>query len=442
MKQLFKNPSAKMAAIIGGLGGFLLGYNTAVISGVLLVISENFALNTARQSTVVSLLLLGALIGSVVAGFVADKIGRKKSLLITMALYFAGALVLVLANNYYVFSFGRFITGLGVGAGAFIIPLYLSEIAPPKTRGALVLINQLSLASGILMAYVLNYVFDVNLNYRYVFAFSCGFAALVAALILQLPESPSWLLAMMKRKEARVILRQIRPSEDADKIITQVEKHLMNANKDYFMKKIIVPSVIAGLAISFIHQITGFSSIIYYAPKILQTSGFYLISSATEATIAIGVMNLVCTAIASFLVDKLGRKPLLFFGLAGMSLMLLILSISNFLQLALLPAISIVSLVLYVGFFALSLGSIAFLIISEIFPLAIRGKIMALCVFVNFLTNTIVSWLFLALFDGAKPQVCFLVFAILSMASIYYIWKYVPETKEKNLEDIEKFWKK
>ena len=442
MKQLLKQPNAKMAAGIGGLGGFLLGYNTAVISGVLLVLTETFGLNTARQANLVSILLLGALIGAVAAGFVADKIGRKKTLLLTMGVYFIGGLILTISHAYWLFSLGRFITGVAVGLGAFIIPLYLSEIAPPKTRGALVTINQISVAVGILFAYLLNAIFDVNLNFRLVFAFACFFALIEAGLVWFLPESPSWLLAMMQRKEARAVLRQVRPSEDADKIIAQIEKHLMNASKDYFMKKIIVPSVIAGLALSFIQQMSGINSIIYYAPTILKKAGFFLISSATEATVAIGLINLVCVAVATYLVDKVGRKPLLMIGLSGMGLMLLVLSLSNFLKFAHLGAISLIGLMLYVGFFALSLGPVVWLLISEIFPLAVRGKVMALAVFVNFLTNYLVSFIFLSLFEKVSPAVCFITFSVLTFASIYYVFRFVPETKEKTLEDIEKFWKK
>ena len=159
MKQLLKNPNAKIAAGIGGLGGFLLGYNTAVISGVLLVLTENFALNTAKQANLVSILLFGALIGAIAAGFIADKIGRKKTLFITMGIYFVSALALTISHEYWLFAIGRFLTGIGVGLGAFSIPLYLSEIAPPKTRGALVTINQVSVAFGIFIAYLLNHLF-------------------------------------------------------------------------------------------------------------------------------------------------------------------------------------------------------------------------------------------------------------------------------------------
>lgn len=441
MKQLLKNPNAKIAAGIGGLGGFLLGYNTAVISGVLLVLTENFALNTAKQANLVSILLFGALIGAIAAGFVADKIGRKKTLFITMGIYFISALALTVSHEYWLFALGRFLSGIGVGLGAFSIPLYLSEIAPPKTRGALVTINQVSVAFGIFIAYLLNHLFDTSLNWRLVFAFASVFSLIEAGLIYFLPESPSWLLAMARRKEARAVLRQVRPNEDADKVVAQIEKHLMNAQKEYYMKKIIVPSVIAGLILSFIQQVSGINSILYYAPTILQKAGFFLISSATQATVAIGLVYLLATIGAFFAVDKVGRKPLLMIGLGGMSCMLLLLSLTNFLGLKALGAISLLSLMIYVGLFAISLGPVIWLLISEIFPLAIRGKVLALCVFVNFLTNYFVSLAFLPLFEKVSPAVCFLVFAVFCGASIYYVFRFVPETKEKTLEDIEKFWK-
>ena len=442
MIRIFKQPNAPMAAYFGGIGGFLFGYNVAIISGLLLVLSDSMALNTARQANLVSILILGALIGAVAAGFIADKIGRKKTLLATMAAYFLGSLVLIIASNYWIFSLGRIITGIAAGLGAFSIPLYLAEISPNKERGRLVAINQFCVALGILFAYILNYFFDATLNWRYVFILSLIVSAVGAYFMNCLPESPSWLLAMTKRKEARVIIRQFRPHEDADKVVSQIEKHLMNASKDYFMKKIIVPSLIAGVVLAAIHQITGFYSIIYYAPTILQSSGFYLISSATEAAVCIGIVNLIGALASLFLVDKLGRKPLLLGGLIGMSVSLIALALGNFLSFGFLNIWTLIFLLTYVGSFAVGLGSIVFLMLGEIFPMAVRGKVVALCIFVNFLVNYLISLLFIVLFQKVNPSVCFSVFAITTMASIFYIWKFLPETKEKSLEDIEKFWKK
>lgn len=442
MKQLLQSPNAKMVAGIGGLGGFLLGYNTAVISGVLLVLTEAFGLNTARQANLVSILLLGALLGAVAAGFVADKFGRKKTLMLTMAIYVLGSLIMMVSHAYWLFSLGRFITGIGVGLGAFSIPLYVAEISPPKIRGFLVSINQVSVAFGIFFAYLLNFIFDVNLNFRFVFAFSGLFAIAVTGLVFFLPESPSWLLAMTKRKEARVIIRQVRPDEDADKVIAQIEKHLINASKDYFMKKIIVPSVIAGLVLSFMQQITGFNAMIYFAPTILQSSGFFLIANATEAAVAIGFIYVLATIASLFFVDKVGRKPLLFYGLSGMGVALLILASANLFKVTFISAATVIGLMIFVASFAVSLGPVVWLLIAEIFPMAVRGKVMALCVFVNFLTNYIVSASFLALFQKASPAICFFVFLAFVLASLYYVWRFVPETKHKTLEDIEKFWKK
>jgi sugar porter (SP) family MFS transporter len=442
MKQLFKHPKTLTFSLIGGFGGFLLGYNTAIISGVLLVLKENFVLNTARQANLVSIILLGALIGAVAAGFVADKIGRKKTLLMTMGFYFLGALSLTCAHDYWLFSLGRFIAGIGAGIGAFAIPLYLSEIAPPKFRGGLVSINQLSVTLGILAAFIMNYAFDMQANWRVVFGLCLVISAAEAGLIYRLPESPSWLIAMSKRKEARAVLRLVRPNEDSDRTIAQIEKHLMNASKDYFMKKVIVPSIIAGVVLSVMQQITGINVVIYYAPTIFQKAGFSLISSATLATVGIGIVNVLATIASLFLVDRIGRKPLLIFGLGGMATTLFLLSLSNFFNIDHMNRATFVCLILYVASFAVSLGPVIWLLISEIFPLAIRGKVVALCVFCNFLMNYIVSLVFLPLFNLIGGGYVFLIFALFSCASIYYVFNFVPETKEKNLEDIEKFWKK
>ncbi len=442
MKRILSQPSAKIAACIGGLGGFLLGYNTAIISGVLLVITDILGLNTAKKANVVSILILAALLGAVLAGFIADKLGRKKTLILAMGLYCLGALIQSVSYTYGVFVLGRFVTGIAAGLGAFVIPLYLSEIAPPKSRGMFVSINQLSVAFGVLFAYLMNFLFDETLNWRAVFLFSAFFALVQVGLAFFLPESPSWLLAMTKRKEARAILRQTRPDEDADKIIAQVEKHLMNASKDYYLKKIIVPSIIAGLILSFMQQISGFNAIIYYAPTILQQAGFFMIKSANEGALLLGLMLLIGTGFSLYFVDKLGRKPLLLFGLGFMSFLLLVLSVSFYFTFSMSSGLILVSLALFVGAYAVSLGPVVWLLISEIFPLAVRGKVIALCVFVNFLTNYLVSLFFLPMFQNFTPAVTFLIFALFTSLSVYYVSKFVPETSNKTLEDIEKFWKK
>jgi sugar porter (SP) family MFS transporter len=442
MREILRSPNATKVAMIGGLGGFLIGYNTAVISGVLLVLKELFAINTIRQANIVSILLFGALFGAVLAGFFSDKFGRKKTLVATMIAYAVGALIMMVSHAYWLFALGRFVTGIGIGLGVFAIPLYVAEISPPKRRGMLIAINQLAVAVGIFFAYLINFIVDADMNFRIVFAFSFLFALIEMGLVMFIPESPSWLLAMTKRKEARAVIRQVRPEEDADKVIAQIEKHLMNATKDYFMKKVIVPSVIAGLVLSVMHQLVGATAAISYAPSILQQSGFFFIRTATEAAVAIGVFYVLSTIAAFYLIDRIGRKPLLMSGLAVMAFALVLLSVTHFFAVPYLSAFTLIGLILWVSAFALSLGAVVWVLIAEIFPMAVRGKVVALCVFVNFLMNYIISSAFLPLYQKASPAFCFFLFFLFTLASIYYVWKSVPETQHKSLEDIEKFWKK
>ncbi|MDN3504120.1 MAG: sugar porter family MFS transporter [Rhabdochlamydiaceae bacterium] len=432
---------AIIIAAIGAIGGFLFGYNTAVISGALLIFSDLFNLSLAAKANVVSILIFGALIGAIVSGFLSDKLGRKYTVIFTAIVYVIGSFLLTFTDSFVTLLFGRFITGLGVGLGSLVVPLYLSEMAPVKFRGAMVTANQLMVTIGILVSYIANFYLDTAKIWPWLFIISIIFSLILFVCMFFLPESATWLITKGKKVKAKKILRKVRKGENVDTIIAKVEKNMKKPLKKTSMKKKLMGALVVGVGLSIIQQITGVNAVFYYAPSIFQEVGFVTRSSAMLATIALGAINVIATVVAMWLLDLKGRRPLLLVGVAGMFLGLIFLSICFFIGPSL-TAFSLFSLMFYVVFFAIGLGPIAWLIISEIFPLAVRGRVMGICVFVNWASNYVVSLCFLPLTKYVGSAWTFVIFAIITFFSFFFVYFRVPETKGRSLEEIEAFWKK
>ena len=388
-------------AALGAIGGFLFGYNTAIISGLLFVFTDIFQLSILTKGLVVSIIILGALVGSFASGYFADAFGRKKSVMLTCLLYMIGAILLITTDALPLLLIGRFITGLGVGFGSVVIPLYLSEMSPPKHRGKIVTTNQLMITVGILVAYLLNYYIDLPRAWHMLFIVSLMASIVGGAYMLWLPESPTWLLGPAKKSEKKLKTRML----------------------------------VLGIVLSIIQQITGINIIIYYAPSVFIESGGLTIPTAMVVTIWLGVLNVIATIFSMWLLDKKGRRPLLLSGIAAMVIGLLALSASLLFHVhGLLP---ILSVMLYVAGFAIGLGPVTFLVIAEIFPLLVRGKIMGLCLLCNWFTNFLLTLFFLWIVKVLGMGYTFMIFAVISALSFIFLKRYLPETKGKSLEEIE-----
>lgn len=433
-------------ASVAGLAGILFGFDTGVISGAILFITQEFNLSPAMNGLVVSAVLLGALIGSGFSGRLSDKFGRKKLLIATAIIFFLSTFASAIAPNLFFLVTARVVVGIAIGIASFTAPLYISEISPPKYRGALVSLNQLAITVGILASYLTDYALADEEGWRLMLGI--GILPALALLIgmLFLPESPRWVLLKGNLEKARRILQYIRSESNVETELDEIQKTVKQetlADKKSWtvlLQKWVRPALIVGFGLAFFQQITGINTIIYYAPTIFRMAGFESASAAILATMGVGIVNVIFTIIALPLIDKLGRRPLLLIGLTGMLFALCILSIA-FLHggqdLGILKWFALGSMVLYIACFAISLGPIMWLMFSEIFPLSIRGLGSSIAASFQWGLNMIVALTFLTLVQLLTPAGTFLLFAAISVIGIFFVYYMVPETKGISLEEIE-----
>lgn len=434
-------------AIVASLGGLLSGFDTGVISGALLFINQTWDLSDYLQGFLVSSVLIGAVIGAATNGVLADIFGRKKIIIATALIFIVGSILCALAPNIYVLILSRILVGLAVGIVNFIVPLYLSEVAPKQLRGTLVSLYQWAITAGILFSYVVNGAFaNAVYSWRWML-----FAGVVPGLILLigmtfLGDTPRWLISKNREEEAKKIYQKIEPDADADKEIKEIKETLKSelgeSKKIKFKKWMIMPFVV-GIGIMFAQICTGINTIIYYAPTIFKIAGFDSNTNAIYATAGIGLINFLMTIVAIFFTDKFGRKPLLYIGLTGVMLSLVGLGCAFYwadILGANLKWVAVGSLATHIICFAFSLGPIGWIIVSEVFPLKIRGLAMSLCTVANFAFNFFVVGSFPVLIHRIGGAYTFWIFAAVSFLCILFVYWFVPETKGISLEKIEANW--
>ena len=437
-----------VVAIVASLGGLLSGYDTGVISGALLFINETWILPDTLQGFLVSSVLIGAVIGAATNGVLADIFGRKKIIMATAVIFILGSVMCAFAPNVYVLIISRIFVGFAVGIVNFVVPLYLSEISPKNLRGTLVSLYQWAITSGILFSYFINAAFaQAVYNWRWML-----FAGVLPGLILfvgmyLMSDTPRWLVSKNREDEAKVIFQKIEPDIDTENEIQDIKATLKTEGQDKkfrFKKWMIMPFVV-GVGIMFAQICTGINTIIYYAPTIFKTAGFDSNLTAIYATTGIGVVNFVMTIVAVFFTDRLGRKPLLYFGLTGVMFSLFALGTSfafaNILGSSL-KWVAVGSLVTYIVCFAMSLGPIGWILVSEVFPLKIRGVAMSICTVSNFAFNFFVVGSFPILLHRIGGAWTFWMFGAVSLLCIIFVYFFVPETKGISLEQIESNWRK
>lgn len=437
-----------VVAIVASLGGLLSGYDTGVISGALLFINETWILPDTLQGFLVSSVLIGAVIGAATNGILADIFGRKKIIMATAVIFILGSIMCAFAPNVYVLIISRIFVGFAVGIVNFVVPLYLSEISPKNLRGTLVSLYQWAITSGILFSYFINAAFaQAVYNWRWML-----FAGVLPGLILfvgmcLMSDTPRWLISKNREDEAKNVFRKIEPDIDVEKEIQDIKTTLNTEGQDKkfrFKKWMLMPFVV-GIGIMFAQICTGINTIIYYAPTIFKTAGFDSNLTAIYATTGIGVVNFVMTIVAVFFTDKIGRKPLLYFGLTGVMLSLFALGTSfafaNTLG-ASLKWVAVGSLVTYIICFAMSLGPIGWILVSEVFPLKIRGVAMSICTVSNFAFNFFVVGSFPILLHRIGGALTFWMFGAVSLICIIFVYFFVPETKGISLEQIESNWRR
>lgn len=427
-------------SVFAALAGLLFGYDTGIISGAILFIKKDFSLSPFQVEMIVSAVLLGALIGSGFSGRLTDLFGRRKVLVFTAITFIIGSLSTALAPSAHWLIIGRIILGIAIGVGSFTAPLYIAEIAPQRIRGMLVSLNQLAITIGIVFSYLVNYYFSAHGRWPWMLGLGVVPAAILLLGTLFLPESPRWMVLKGWEHKARSILQRIRGSEDIHQEFEEIQQtvKMEKGTHRLLLAKWVRPILFISLGLSFFQQVTGINTIIYYAPTILLMAGFKQAGGAILATLGIGVINVLFTVIALPLIDKWGRRPLLLLGLSGMFISLAMMGAAFFFPgFAALHWVAVGSMVLYIASFAMSLGPIMWLIISEIFPLNIRGVGASLAISASWGFNMLVALTFLTLIQLMGPSYTFWLYAFLCILGGLFVYFIVPETKGCSLEHIE-----
>lgn len=442
-----------MVLVVIILAGTLFGYDQGVISGALDGIKKQFGLSAFLTEMVTSWVTLGALVGSLAGGDLADRLGRRKTILIAGGLFVAGALVESTAPDVATLVGGRFLVGFGVGIAAVAAPLYAAEIAPAWHRGRFVSAYQLAITLGIFVSYFVDAALAEKQAWRLMLGISAVPAALLVLAILMSVESPRWLLKVGRNDAARDALRRLRPDIDPEPRIRAIEASLDEQDRAASWAEVFDPRwrrpLVVGLGLAIFQQITGINAIIYYADEIFAAAGFGTTTQQTAATTwAIGGVNVLATFIAIAYIDKLGRRPLLLAGLVGMGLSLLTV---GFAFESMGPAaagagpttagiVTLAALVAFIISFAFSLGPVTWTVINEVFPGRVRGRAVAVATAVNWGAAFLVSEFFLTLITGIGAAAAFWLFAFFCGVGYFWVLRRVPETKGRSLEQIEASW--
>jgi sugar porter (SP) family MFS transporter len=425
------------------MGGLMFGFDIAIISGAVPFIQPYFGWNELQLGWGVSSLLVGAIIGAFVSGIFTDKYGRKRVLII-VALFFAASCTLTaIAASSVLFISARLFGGLAVGAASVLSPMYVAEVAPPKTRGTLVAIYQLTIVLGILCSYTINYwLHDVANNWRWMFATGTVPSVLFFIGLFFIPESPRWLYKAGRKEESLRVLTKIGGETLAKVEIQEIAESLSERSEAIESGELFKPKfrkvMLVGFFLAILVQISGINTIIDYAPKILLAAGVE-IKNALLQTSLLGLINFVFTFVAIFFIDKVGRRLLYLIGSMGMAITLVLLALSFYFRLE--GILTLICIMLFLVFFSSCIGPVFWTLVSEIYPNRIRGKALAFASFTQWIFNFLVVLLFphfLALLGGATT---FLFLAAMSFIQWLFTWLYVPETKGKSLEEIEMLWK-
>ncbi|MBR6663867.1 MAG: sugar porter family MFS transporter [Alphaproteobacteria bacterium] len=441
------SPWLYIVAVVASLGGLLSGFDMGVISGALLFINETWSMTPFEQGWLVSSAIAGSVVGAAANGYLADLYGRKKIIIATAILFIIGSIMCGYAQSINQLIISRIIIGIAVGMVSFAVPLYLSEISPQNIRGMFVSLFQLAITAGILLSYLINRIFaNFEFNWRWMLGSGVIPAIILLIGILFLSDTPRWLFSKGREQEAKEAFAKIEPNSDPELHLQEIRETLAAKKgeaKTKFHRWMFMP-IFVGVGIMFVQICTGINTIIYYTPTIFQIAGFDSQIGALYATIGIGFVNFVMTLVAIAYADKWGRKPLLYVGLWGMLISLITLGSSFAWAQELGSAgkwIAVASVVVYIASFAMSLGPVCWIMISEIMPLQIRGLAMSAATVSNFGFNFIVVLSFLPLLNSIGNAATFWLFAGITVISIFFVYFFVPETKGISLEKIEKNWK-
>jgi len=442
-----------LVCMVAALGGLLFGYDTGVINGAIGPLKAHFVLDANWAGWATGCALVGCAIGAGIAGVLSDWLGRKKVLILSAILFFVSAVGTALPKNITTFIIYRIIGGLGVGAASMSSPMYIAEISPARIRGRMVSVNQFAIVTGFLVVYFVNYfialqgdqMWNQETGWRWMFGSEALPALLLLVLLFFVPESPRWLTKQNRSNEALEILTHVNGAEYAKTELLEIKDAL--AHESGSLKQLFQPGMkivlVIGIVLAVLQQVTGINVFLYFGTEIFKKMGSDT-NAALLQTVVVGTVNLTFTIIAIWMVDRLGRKPLMMIGSVGMGLSLLGMGLAAYCQKTDLWVLLFI--LGYIACFALSVGPVTWVILSEIFPTRIRGRAMAIATVCLWVANYLVSqtfpmmeennWL-LEKFHHAFP---FWLYGIFCVVLVTFVWRFVPETKGKTLEEIEKHW--
>ena len=437
-----------LTAAIAGLGGLLFGYDTGVIAGALLFIKPDFGLGSFEAGLVVGAVPVGAIFGAAAAGPLSDGHGRKGTILLSAIIFAIGALGSAAAPDATVLVLARIVVGMAIGVASATAPVYISEVAPPAKRGMLVSFFQLAVTIGIVVAYLVGLAFNNGGEWRWMLGLGAVPALILGIGMLEMPQSPRWLVMAGKDYVARVTLSKIREDNPAaiDAELAEIKESLAVKAGGWrdLLHPVVKAALFVGVGLAILQQVTGINTVIYYAPTIVQFTGVNGSSSAILAAVGVGVVNVGMTVVALRLLDRAGRRTLLIGGVSAMVVSLVALG-AAFIGGGGSTGASILaigSLMTYVAAFAISLGPIFWLMNAEIYPLNVRSKAAAVGTMANWTFNFIVSLTFLVLIDALGRTGAFWLYAGIGVVTLWFCWRFVPETKGLHLEDIQEIFRK
>jgi sugar porter (SP) family MFS transporter len=442
VREASRNPFVLKVALLAALGGLLFGYDTGVISGALLYIKEDLNAGDLAQSWIVAGLLAGAVFGALAGGRLADLISRRWTLLASGIVYVVAALAAALSQSAGQLVAARVVLGLAVGAASAVVPLYIAEQTPPKIRGGTVSYNQLMITIGILVAYLVDFgLRNVGSGWRWMLGIGAVPGLVLVVGMLFVPYTPRWLMQRERRDEARAVLRRTRAEEDVEDELSEIESVLARerrAGLGALFRPSLRPMLIVGLGLAIVQQVVGVNTVVYFSPTILTYTGLHANDAIAQA-LSVGITNVVFTVLAVVLLDRVGRRVLLIIGTAGLTVALVTLgAFFAFHWEHSAPWVALVALVVFIASFAIGLGPVFWLMISEIFPLSVRSSAMSVCSLVNWVANFFVSYYFLQLIDAIGKAWTFWLYALMALGGIVFFVARVPETKNRTLEQIER----
>jgi sugar porter (SP) family MFS transporter len=429
-----------LPAAVAAIGGLLFGFDTAVINGAIVFLKGQFSLSDSQTEIAASSLLLGCVIGASVAAFTSDRFGRKRVLLAAAALFTLSSLGAALPRNLVEFVTARFMGGLAIGIASTLSPLYIAEISPAKSRGLMVSLNQLAIVIGILLSYSVNYLLTGAgpANWRWMFASAAVPSVCFLIALLFISESPRWLVQKGRESEAERFLSQVAGSDAARVEIQAIRAAIAEESGDLLDPAFRKPLLVA-ILIALFSQFTGINTIIYYGSLVfLEHVPHQTATSALWANVVIGAINFIATLAGMALIDRAGRKPLLMSAFAGMALSLAAVAAAIHFQA---PAmLALLFVLIYVACFAVGVGTGTWVVMSEICPTRIRGRAMSVATIFLWCGTLAVTLTFLSLVEAFSAGGTFVLYAAVCIAAFVFVWRLVPETKGRTLEEIDRWW--